>query len=215
MLSLFDGIGNGKKLFVITCNDLHDLSSYLLNRPGRFHYHFTLSTPNSEEIREYMMDKLKPEYQCNIEKIINFAAYTEITYDCLRAIAFELNNGYTLKETLGDLNILKTNAPYYNIIITFMDGTVAESMRAMQIDFFSEQRVSNWMNHNTSGEIHVNFVPSDANVDPVTQNITMKGDKMMLRFDDDDEDGNLKKKHQIKEVTFLSENRLDRLRYMV
>lgn len=215
MLSLFDGIGNGKKLFVITCNDLHDLSSYLLNRPGRFHYHFTLSTPNSEEIREYMMDKLKPEYQCNIEKIINFAAYTEITYDCLRAIAFELNNGYTLKETLGDLNILKTNAPYYNIIITFMDGTVAESMRAMQIDFFSEQRVSNWMNHNTSGEIHVNFVPSDANVDPVTQNITMKGDKMMLRFDDDDEDGSLKKKHQIKEITFLSENRLDRLRYMV
>ena len=39
MLSLFDGVSAGKKLFVITCNEIQSLSQYLINRPGRFHYH--------------------------------------------------------------------------------------------------------------------------------------------------------------------------------
>ena len=40
MLSLFDGTSGGKKLFVITCNDVYRLNEFLINRPGRFHYHF-------------------------------------------------------------------------------------------------------------------------------------------------------------------------------
>lgn len=39
MLTLFDGLDQGKKLFIITCNKLTNLSDYLVNRPGRFHYH--------------------------------------------------------------------------------------------------------------------------------------------------------------------------------
>ena len=45
MLSLFDGLDNGKKLFVITCNEVERLNAYLLNRPGRFHYHFVDCSP--------------------------------------------------------------------------------------------------------------------------------------------------------------------------
>lgn len=215
MLSLFDGLGNGKKLFVITCNEIRDLNSYLLNRPGRFHYHFTLSTPNSEEIREYMMDKLKPEYYATIDKVVSFAAYTEITYDCLRAIVFELNNGYSLKETLGDLNILKTNTPYYNVVITFMDGSVGESMRAEQMDFFSDRRLGLWMRHNLNGEFYMSFVPSEVTVDGNSQSITLKGDKVTLRFDDDDENGTMKKNAVIKDISFISDSKLDKLRYMI
>ena len=40
LLSLFDGTSQGKKLFIITCNSLSKLNDYLVNRPGRFHYHF-------------------------------------------------------------------------------------------------------------------------------------------------------------------------------
>ena len=40
LLSLFDGIDSGKKLFVITCNETHSLNEFFLNRPGRFHYLF-------------------------------------------------------------------------------------------------------------------------------------------------------------------------------
>ena len=42
LLTLFDGLAQGKKLYVITCNNLNTLSDYLVNRPGRFHYHFRL-----------------------------------------------------------------------------------------------------------------------------------------------------------------------------
>ena len=40
MLSLFDGFSRGKKLFIITCNKIELLNDFLINRPGRFHYHF-------------------------------------------------------------------------------------------------------------------------------------------------------------------------------
>ena len=73
MLSLFDGIDNGKKLFIITCNEVHKLNSYFLNRPGRFHYHFTLNNPTPDEIREYMEDKLKPEFHHYIQKLVGFS----------------------------------------------------------------------------------------------------------------------------------------------
>ena len=58
LLSLFDGISGGKKLYVITCNELYKLNEYLVNRPGRFHYHFRFDYPSALEIREYMMDKI-------------------------------------------------------------------------------------------------------------------------------------------------------------
>lgn len=104
MLSLFDGIDSGKKLFVITCNETRNLNGYLLNRPGRFHYHFIISNPTENEVKEYMMDKLLPQYYNFIPQIVNLASTIHITYDYLRAIAFELNQGYSLEETLEDLN---------------------------------------------------------------------------------------------------------------
>lgn len=44
-LSLFDGTSQGKKLFIITSNSLHGLNDYMVNRPGRFHYHFRFGYP--------------------------------------------------------------------------------------------------------------------------------------------------------------------------
>ena len=43
LLSLFDGIAMGKKLFVITCNHLTGLNDYLVNRPGVFIITFALN----------------------------------------------------------------------------------------------------------------------------------------------------------------------------
>ena len=59
LLSLFDGTTGGKKLFIVTCNDLYSLNSYIVNRPGRFHYHFRFDYPSPEDIREYLQDKLE------------------------------------------------------------------------------------------------------------------------------------------------------------
>lgn len=105
LLPLFDGINNGKKLFVITCNETSLLNDYIKNRPGRFHYHFNLDILKNESIREYLLDNLNNPTEDVIAKVVNLSIVTPLTYDMLRAISFELNQGYDLEETLEDLNI--------------------------------------------------------------------------------------------------------------
>lgn len=105
LLSMFDGIDSTKKLFLITINSIYKLSSYMLNRPGRFHYHFKLKNPSPKEIEEYMRDNLDNCTDEIISRIIKFSAVADVTYDWLRAIAFELNLGSTLEEAIEDLNI--------------------------------------------------------------------------------------------------------------
>lgn len=122
MLSLFDGIDNGKKLFVITCNETHKLNSYLMNRPGRFHYHFTITNPSEDEVREYLTDNLKSEFYGVIEKVVSLANTINITYDYLRAICFEINQGYSLQETLCDLNIMRTSDIRFDVTLKYSNG---------------------------------------------------------------------------------------------
>lgn len=124
LLSMFDGLDGGKKLFVITCNEVRQLSSYLLNRPGRFHYHFILGNPTADEVREYMTDKLNEQYHHLISDVVGFSLNADVTYDILRAIAFELNSGYSFEETLADLNITKDTTPKFKVIVEFSDGSV-------------------------------------------------------------------------------------------
>ena len=116
MLSLFDGVSVGKKLFVITCNEIQSLSQYLINRPGRFHYHFRFLYPTADEIRAYMEDKLDKQYYDEIENVIAFSVRMNLNYDCLRSIAFELNNGLKFQEAINDLNIIRISQ-YKNIKI--------------------------------------------------------------------------------------------------
>jgi len=124
LLSLLDGVDNGKKLYVITCNEVNKLNTYMLNRPGRFHYHFKFETPSKEEVEEYMNDKLDDAFKIHIAKLSNMAEVMNFTYDSLRAIAFELNHGYSLEETLTDLNIKidNVNNVDYELVLWFEDG---------------------------------------------------------------------------------------------
>lgn len=116
MLSLFDGVSAGKKLFVITCNEIQSLSQYLINHPGRFHYHFRFLYPTADEIRDYMEDKLDKQYYDEIENVIAFSVRMNLNYDCLRSIAFELNNGLKFQQAINDLNIIRISQ-YKNIKI--------------------------------------------------------------------------------------------------
>lgn len=124
LLSLFDGVDNGRKLFVITCNKTYELSEYLLNRPGRFHYHFMLGAPDYADAKEYLEDSLVESAKGNIENLLNYHTANAFTYDILRAIVQELNCGYSLKETLQDLNVQKKNRLTVNPVVTFNNGVV-------------------------------------------------------------------------------------------
>ena len=187
MLSLFDGIDGGKKLFIITCNEVYKLNSFLLNRPGRFHYHFILGNPNPDEIKEYMMDKLKPEYHHYIKKLVGFSMNVDLTYDVLRAIAFELNNGYPFEETLMDLNISKEESPKYKIKVEFADGHI-RIVDKYCMNLYSSDKEYLWFNTpsgNYKTSIRLTFSPSDVLMDLDAAEMTLDPAKVERYVDED------------------------------
>lgn len=110
MLSLFDGTSVGKKLFVVTCNEIRSMSDYMVNRPGRFHYHLRFDYPTAEDIKVYLMDHLEEQYYSSIDAVIKFSRRINLNYDCLRAIAFEINTGLSFSDAIKDLNIVSYNS---------------------------------------------------------------------------------------------------------
>lgn len=104
--------------------------------------------------------------------------------------------------------------PYYHIAVTFEDGTTAETIRAEQIDFFSEKKNYSWLRCSDREECRLVFTPKDAFINTNTQIISLDGRKAMIRFDDDDEKDNTPKK-VIKSILFTSDNRLDKYRYLL
>ena len=129
LLSLFDGTSGGKKLFIVTCNELYGLNNFIINRPGRFHYHFRFDYPAPEDIREYLTDKLDVNYHSEIEKVIEFSRKISLNYDCLRAIVFELNNGNSFADAIADLNIMTTEDEEYKVYLFFDNGTSVHNLR--------------------------------------------------------------------------------------
>lgn len=189
LLGLFDGIDAGKKLFIITCNELSRLNKYLLNRPGRFHYHFNITNPTASEVREYLMDKLKSEYHYLIDKVVNFSQTISITYDYLRAIVFELNQGYDLSEALEDLNITREDRVDYTVKIELSNGTFY-SCRGIKFDIYSEdeEKFSFWCykigesdREHPDSEISVSFRNSDIVMN--NGNFSIDVDKIKFRYD--------------------------------
>lgn len=142
LLSVFDGTSTGKKLFVITCNETNKISSYLVNRPGRFHYHFRFENPDSSEVKEYLQDNItdKDNWQY-IDAIVAFASRVGLNYDCLRSIAFEINHGESFEDAIKDLNIVNAETPRYQISIVYKDGTIAHNRYPMQIDLFTNKNI--------------------------------------------------------------------------
>lgn len=107
-LSMLDGMGSSeKRLFIATVNDTSDLSTFFLNRPGRFFYHFEFNTLTHEEMREYLEGEC--DHKIVKKKTIDYAVACmgtyAINYDGIAAIVEELNSGSPIEEALTDLNL--------------------------------------------------------------------------------------------------------------
>ena len=162
MLTLFDGLSMGKKLFVVTCNELKNLNDYLVNRPGRFHYHFRFDYPTDGEVREYLTDKLGTNLADEIEKVVAFAHKVDLNYDCLRSIAFELSIGSSFEEAITDLNIMNIQREHYNIVAIFKDGGRSRVCKNFCMDLFDD--VELWLDlyDENDYEFRIKFNPTDA-----------------------------------------------------
>jgi len=183
LLSLFDGTSQGKKLFIITCNNLFGLNDYLVNRPGRFHYHFRFNYPSSEEIRDYLTDKLGTHFHNEIEKVILFSRKVALNFDCLRAIAFELSLGGSFETAIQDLNIINTHEEFYNIELHFHGGITMTANRC-RLDLFNsedKERVEVW-DESGNDSVLVEFVPSACVYDTMRQMTILPSDKITLNY---------------------------------
>lgn len=187
LLSLFDGVSGGKKLFVITCNELGRLNDFLLNRPGRFHYHFRFDYPTPNEIREYLMDKLRKEFYEEIDAVIAFSRKVSLNYDCLRAIAFEINNGVTFKEAIIDLNIVNFGSyTKYNLILHYKNGLTA-TKKNYAIDLFADYTEDVWLANNDGDDyVKVIFDISSAKFDTEKLLYIVAPEDLKIRYDNDD-----------------------------
>jgi hypothetical protein len=181
LLTLFDGLCGGKKLFVVTCNDLSRLNDYLVNRPGRFHYHFRFDYPSKDEIVEYMKDKLKPEYYGEINKVTNFATKVDINYDCLRAIAFEINYGATFEDAIKDLNIINVDEYCYKVYAILNDGSKTTQYR-LRLDLFNNSTERIWVEAYKDCDIEIRFNPADSYYNNTLFNRVIDADKLRVNY---------------------------------
>lgn len=156
-LSLFDGIDNGKKLFIITCNDSRSLSEYFLNRPGRFHYHFEIKCPTVSEIKTYMLDKLGEKYLKEIEKVLKLSRFVDMTFDQIRAICFDLALGNSIEETLRDINISYEQSLSAKAIVKLNNDLILEN--SFVLNPFSREIEINF--YENKGEFTLSFNPSE------------------------------------------------------
>ena len=139
-LTLFDGVYASNKLFIITANDLKKLSEFLINRPGRFRYHIRFTYPDESEIREFLNDQVHEKVRRKeIEDVVKFSTIVPLSYDCLTAIAAELNMGESFADSLEILNILNvTGRNYYHGLIRFATGETLRIDYVGSYDFFEK-----------------------------------------------------------------------------
>lgn len=199
MLSLFDGVASGKKLFVVTCNDLYRLNDFLVNRPGRFHYHFRFECPGDEEIREYLQDKLEERYCPEIDAVVNFSHRVELNYDCLRSIAFELSNGSAFAEAIKDMNIVNIRGCCYNLALHFDNRTVLTTSDLTMDMFGQEEPEEVWLKNSRGHHLaSISFIPSEGVYDPARGCILIDGKNVDIVEYDDNYENEVEKIKQAK-----------------
>ena len=159
MLSLFDGIDERHRLFIITANHIRKINEFFINRPGRFQYHLIFQYPSDEDIKIYLNDNLiDKEMISEIPKVQKFARKVPISYDSLNAICFELNSGLLFEEAIQDLNILNLDEEEYNIILTMSDGSIFKTKYTFNT--FSDIDETLWI-ESIKGDVKITFTPSD------------------------------------------------------
>lgn len=180
MLSLFDGTSSGKKLFVITCNDYEKLNDYLLNRPGRFHFHIRFDYPTDDEIREYLTDKLDSNHE-EIEKVVEFSHKVKLNYDCLSAIALELNEGERFESAIEDLNIVNTDDAYnYYDLTLYTEEGIVFSRKYAELDLFSKSESNFWLDDSTGNAVKVTFNVNDMQFDTSQGKFSLSKDEFSV-----------------------------------
>jgi hypothetical protein len=132
LLTLFDGVLEANKLFIVTANDLMGIDSHLINRPSRFYYFKEYNGVEPDAVVEYCTDRGMSSDHIKVMLVLA-DVYPQINFDTVCVICEEsIRYGLSPSECVVDLNVLKTtyfgNSRDINYDITFskLDGTPYE-----------------------------------------------------------------------------------------
>ncbi|TXH11891.1 MAG: AAA family ATPase [Spirochaetes bacterium] len=121
LLSLLDGTGATKHLFLFTANNRSGINDYMINRPGRIFYNLSFDALSEEFIREYGNDVLKNKDWVEELIIVSQRVY-RINFDMLKSIVEESNRyDESPIDTVKWLNV-NTSDQVYTYDITLFDA---------------------------------------------------------------------------------------------
>ena len=105
-------------------------------------------------------------------------------YDNLRAICFELNQGYSLEECMSDLNISQSDDVAFDAILTFENGVTYCAYSVHMNLARPDHSASRWFYGPVGKRIYLDYNENDI----VIQNgqMVIPGDKLNARIDDEE-----------------------------
>jgi hypothetical protein len=133
MLTLLDGVFQGRKLFILTCNDQWSVDEHMLNRPGRLFYHLEFLGLSASAIREYCEENLSEGNKKNkyIDQIVQMASFFDsFNFDMVQALVEEMNRfSEDPFEAVQMLNIRPRRGSAKHTVSLVVGGQVVESER--------------------------------------------------------------------------------------
>lgn len=134
ILTLLDGVFSSHKLFVITCNDVHKLSQFLINRPGRIFYNIKYSKMEEEAVRQYCADRLDNKKETEgVVSLLNLVS--GFNFDMLQAVIEEMNRyKESAKDAVKLLNIHVNGAQATWTLVISKGDKVVHTQNAFTID---------------------------------------------------------------------------------
>lgn len=125
LLTVLDGVYSGKKMFILTCNDIHKIDDHFINRPGRIYYYKNYSSVCKKFIEDYIEDNLTKCASDDFKKnLINKVKIIQMNFDSLKAIVEESNIYYDkpIDWILKDMNIGQEDNNEYRAYVRFKDS---------------------------------------------------------------------------------------------
>lgn len=176
LLTVFDGLNATKHLNVVTCNDARMLDDNMLDRPGRFFYHFRFDYPDNTQITTFLnshgiLDRNQ------VDSVIRFAQAKPLSYDMLTAIAEELGDSDTdFTSIIDELNIDTSTGAAAMAQILWSDGV--RSLWDFRIPLSADTGIYKDSRHDVS------FVLADLRADAKPKR-PERGDGMVIDHDAD------------------------------
>lgn len=180
LLSLLDGIFEGKKLFIFTSNMKNRINQYMLNRPGRIRYLAEYDSLDeyiiTEVIEDILIDKTQTKDLLSVIDVLG-----TISMDVLVGLITEMNSyDEGAKVAIKYLNIRPEDSQYSVVIIIdgVKVGTTSTKIHPLRIvDTYIE-----FYNSITKVWDDIKLTPSDWEVTRDGKNVTMKLEDTIIHF---------------------------------